>query len=159
MADRIRFRVYGYDTVLRRLQRMKQGARNRVLRPAVTKALKPLLASARSLARVRTGLLRRSLHWKTLTYRRSGVVVGLVGARTGFKATRQGKRTITPLGKKYKALGINPVRYAHLVEFGHGGPRPARPYPFLRPAWDANKALVARIVQAEVAAGLARLAQ
>lgn len=34
--------------------------------------------------------------------------------------------------------GIRPRKapHAHLVEFGHGGPRPAPPHPFIRPAWD-----------------------
>jgi len=29
--------------------------------------------------------------------------------------------------------------HAHLVEFGHGGPHPAPPHPFVRPAWDSIK--------------------
>lgn len=33
----------------------------------------------------------------------------------------------------------NPGVVAHLVEFGHGGPRPARPHPFLRPALDEKR--------------------
>lgn len=34
--------------------------------------------------------------------------------------------------------GIRPRRapHAHLVEYGHGGPHPAPPHPFFRPAWD-----------------------
>lgn len=28
--------------------------------------------------------------------------------------------------------------HAHLVEFGHGGPAPAPPHPFVRPAFDAK---------------------
>jgi len=34
--------------------------------------------------------------------------------------------------------GIRPRKapHAHLVEFGHGGPHPAPPHPFVRPAWD-----------------------
>lgn len=37
--------------------------------------------------------------------------------------------------------GIRPKKmpHAHLVEFGHGGPRPAPPHPFVRPAWDEIK--------------------
>ncbi|NLB90537.1 MAG: hypothetical protein GX786_04890 [Clostridiales bacterium] len=31
------------------------------------------------------------------------------------------------------------ARHAHLVEFGHGGPHPAPPHPFVRPAFDASK--------------------
>ena len=34
--------------------------------------------------------------------------------------------------------GIRPRKapHAHLVEFGHAGPHPAPPHPFVRPAWD-----------------------
>lgn len=30
------------------------------------------------------------------------------------------------------------AQHAHLVEYGHGGPRPAQPHPYLRPALDKN---------------------
>lgn len=29
--------------------------------------------------------------------------------------------------------------YAHFVEYGHGGPRPAPPHPFITPAYEATK--------------------
>lgn len=29
--------------------------------------------------------------------------------------------------------------HAHLVEYGHGGPHPAPPHPFMRPTWDSSK--------------------
>jgi len=37
--------------------------------------------------------------------------------------------------------GIRPRKapHAHLVEYGHGGPHPAPPHPFIRPAWDEIK--------------------
>lgn len=37
--------------------------------------------------------------------------------------------------------GVRPRKapHAHLVEFGHGGPHPAPPHPFVRPAWDELK--------------------
>lgn len=44
---------------------------------------------------------------------------------------------------------------AHLVEFGHGGPHPAPPHPFLRPAIDAIRSLIPRLV----ADGLLKLLQ
>lgn len=33
---------------------------------------------------------------------------------------------------------ISTAPHSHLVEYGHGGPRPAPPHPFLRPALDKN---------------------
>lgn len=37
--------------------------------------------------------------------------------------------------------GVRPRKapHAHLVEFGHGGPHPAPPHPFVRPAWDETR--------------------
>lgn len=42
--------------------------------------------------------------------------------------------------------GIRPRKapHAHLVEYGHGGPHPAPPHPFVRPAWDGCKEEVKR---------------
>ena len=39
-------------------------------------------------------------------------------------------------GGGWIVLGTAP--HSHLVEYGHGGPRPAPPHPFLRPALDKN---------------------
>lgn len=45
--------------------------------------------------------------------------------------------------------GIRPRKapHAHLVEFGHGGPHPAPPHPFVRPAWDGCREEVKRNIQ------------
>ena len=51
--------------------------------------------------------------------------------------------------------GIRPRKapHAHLVEFGHGGPHPAPPHPFIRPAWDE----LSGTVKSNLAAGLGRV--
>jgi HK97 gp10 family phage protein len=51
--------------------------------------------------------------------------------------------------------GIRPRKapHAHLVEFGHGGPHPAPPHPFVRPAWDEMK----DEVKANIKSGLKKL--
>ena len=36
--------------------------------------------------------------------------------------------------------------HAHLVEFGHGGPHPAKAHPFFRPAWDSKKSEAEKII-------------
>lgn len=36
--------------------------------------------------------------------------------------------------------------HAHLVEFGHGGPHPAPPHPYLRPAMESTKGQVLQII-------------
>jgi len=45
--------------------------------------------------------------------------------------------------------GIRPGKMpqAHLVEFGHGGPHPAPPHPFVRPAWDECREKVEQDIQ------------
>lgn len=46
-------------------------------------------------------------------------------------------------GTRFKArIGVqkgDKAYYATFVEYGHGGPRPAGPHPFLAPAFDAKK--------------------
>lgn len=48
--------------------------------------------------------------------------------------------------------GVRPRRapHAHLVEYGHGGPHPAPPHPFMRPAWDSIKDEVKRDINGDV---------
>lgn len=40
--------------------------------------------------------------------------------------------------------------HAHLVEMGHGGPHPAPPHPFLRPAFDAMRSAAEAVVGREI---------
>lgn len=40
--------------------------------------------------------------------------------------------------------------HAHLVEFGHGGPHPAPPHPYLRPALDAVKLAAKELMGQEI---------
>ena len=49
------------------------------------------------------------------------------------KSWRNGK-TIT-IGAHHGSRGF----YGHIVEYGHGGPAPAPPHPFARPAFDTRK--------------------
>jgi HK97 gp10 family phage protein len=45
-------------------------------------------------------------------------------------------------GKYYMRVGVvhgPDAPHAHLVEDGHGGPHPAPPHPFARPAFDSTK--------------------
>jgi len=95
------------------------------------------------------------------------------GAQTVAEAARA-KAPLGPTGrlkraciaKKMPRRGSNPavsiaaVNYKvaphmHLVEFGHGGPRPAPPHPFFRPAWDATK----RQVKTKIVEDLRELVQ
>ena len=51
------------------------------------------------------------------------------------------KKGIRAKKSKYEDGGwivLGTAPHSHLVEYGHGGPRPAPPHPFLRPALDKN---------------------
>lgn len=152
---------------LRRLNGLKQGKRNAILRTAATKSARLVLASAKANLRTRTklqkklgitrhGILLKSLGVKIASYEHT--VVALIGPRKGFKEqigvrTRDGKH-----GKKGDPIYEDPTKIAHLVEYGHGGPGKADEHPFMRPAWYSNEAKVKRIYEDEISKGLAKLA-
>lgn len=118
MAFAVRMRVAGMDRLLKRLDGLEKKVRNQILRKATFKASEPVYKDARrSAPKGETGLLKKSIGRRVRVYRKSGVVVVVVGPRTGFRKSRAG-RVVTALGKKYQAAGVNPTRYAHLVEFG-----------------------------------------
>lgn len=118
----------------------------KVVRGAVTFAIKPLLKSMKAKVPVVFGQLKRSLKIKQKNYKRQGIVFALVGPDAAVKDP---------------VTGARPVKYAHLVEFGtaphevnakrgkvltllvgpvtkieHPG---ARAKPFMRPALAENK--------------------
>lgn len=122
--------IIGEKELLKRLDRLgSQGARNRIVRPAVNEAASKINKKAKSLAIEETGLLRKSIGVKRATKR--GVVFAVVGPRHGFK--REVERT-TEGGERKTSLS-DPTKYAHLIEFGtaHITARP-----FLRPAHDGT---------------------
>ena len=87
-----------------------------ILQKAAQPVLEQMLANATSDPKVRTGKLRNSIKiGNVVKHRRGGytVSVGVYRADDGAK-------------------------YANPVEFGHGGPHPAPPHPFVRPAFDAR---------------------
>lgn len=79
----------------------------------------------------------------------TGSLKGFGKAQKELKAQRNFFKTAgaNPLARERLAVRMtkkqfgaaqyrNPTRYAHLVEKGHGGPRPAKAYPFIGPAQD-----------------------
>jgi hypothetical protein len=108
--------------------------------------------------------LIKSLGRKTKTYKRTASVISVMGPRKGFVFVGKDKQ-----GRTVKR---NATTYGHLVEFGHrivkGGAlkREGRTLttekegasvgfvpaePFMRPAWEANKAAAHATIRAEVA--------
>ncbi len=199
-SSTINGRVVGLEDLTRRLEGVKRGIRNKLLRKATKKGSQRVLAAAKARAdraafkyfsvrqgkviksgytlgqlaslstgpgakvretlrslkenfgapsRRRTGTLKKSLGIKMTTTRR-GTVLGVIGPRRGFK---------TQVGTtgKGKPIYEDPANIAHLVEFGHGGPHPAPPHPFMRPAWQNSASQVAAIYRDVLGAGIAEL--
>lgn len=83
-----------------------------------------IIKAARRLVPIDTGTLKKGITQKVKNYRRSKLSISTFGARNRKVLTKEG----------YK----NPVRYAHLVEFGTR--RGAKANPFLRKAFSQNAA-------------------
>lgn len=89
-----------------------------VISDALQRAAEPLrdqmIANIDSGGHVRTGKLRRAIRIGTVTRGKNGyqIKVGVVDAS---------------------------APHARLVEFGHGGPKPAPEHPYMRPAYEATK--------------------
>lgn len=128
----------------------KQSTRNRMLRPAVREAVGVIRKMAKDNVIEETGLLKQSIGTKIKTYK--DVVFGVVGPRTGFK---EGVFRVLEDGRKVAVIS-DPVRYAHLVEFGTSK---QKAYPFMRPAYDLGEAEALRKMQSRVTLELDKEAQ
>lgn len=137
MPFAIQGEITGLADALKRLDAVGKKVKKKAVRSAVNHASKLLLREAKSRVPTRTGQLKKSLGRKVKAY--PGAVVGIVGPRTGRRiqigVRQRGNSAGTP-------IMIDPVKYAHLVEYGHGGRSPAPPHPFLRPAFDSSKWLI-----------------
>ena len=114
-------------------RRIKRGG----MRTALNKATTPILRKAKALAPRESGLLRRSLKKKVITNTKTDAVTVMIGADKSVTGTYKGKTR-------------KPSRYLHLVELGRGGPHPAAPRPFLRPAYESTKNEAVEIYKKEL---------
>lgn len=82
-----------------------------------------------------TGQLQRALGVRHA----KGSGIAAVGIRRGFDLIIAGKggSALTRKG----ARAHRPTKIGHLIEFGHGGPKPAPAYPFMMPAVEAERQL------------------
>lgn len=166
----IKIDTLGLKALDRQLKALPDAVLMKVVRPAVSKAMTPVLTDARRRATEikDTGLLAKSLGRKTKTYRKSMIVVHLIGPRSGFKREVVRHSTL-PNGKVItKREMADPAHYAHLVELGTaphglggltGGQHPGtKAQPFMRPAFDANENTVLSIYRAQLRVGVVRQA-
>jgi HK97 gp10 family phage protein len=93
----------------RQLKKMPDVLFQKTVSKAVSKAMTPINRQARANANAvkDTGALKRSIGKRTRKYKKSGVVVGVVGVKRDHSETDD-------KGKKHV-----PTNYAHLVEYGH----------------------------------------
>lgn len=172
MPFAIKAKIEGIEQALKNLSELTRTVRNKILRKAINGSSRLILNAAKALVPKGNGMLKKSLGIRVQTYRASGTVVGIIGPRTGYKKTRQGKQQ-TAFGKKIKETGQNPAKYAHLVEFGRAEVRPSKkkvlsdgstiygtvarsvpPRPFLRPAFEQTRGavvdLMAKLIDEEL---------
>ncbi len=121
----MQFRIGGFKELERAFNQLPNAMSKGVLRGAIRAALKPIKQDAKNKVPVRTGGLRDSIVIGTKLTRSQQT-----GGRTG--AVRLFLGTEWPEGA-----------HGHLIEFGTSK---IKANPFLRPAWDANKRDVPKIV-------------
>ncbi len=188
----IKGRLDGLKELTAKLQSLaKPGKVNPILRKAVQRGDKIVWDAAKANVRALSfrdslGLLLKSLGEKTGVSRK-GVVFGVVGPRTGFKAVRglRGIKEQTALGLKFQTAGRDPSNYAHLIEGGvkphavgrgskldrftkkgvRKGTQSGRMHPgfkgrpFMKPAYTQNKARIEEEMAAIIGDGITKLAQ
>lgn len=78
------------------------------------------------------------------------------GSRGQFRGYRDTGRTQQITLEAGRAFIHRPALIAHLVEFGHGGPKPAPAYPFMRPAWESSREACMEAIRDTLEAALAK---
>lgn len=156
----------GFDELKTILSAMPGKVFKRCLVSASKKAMAPVVAQAKAAAAEETGALQKSIGVKMKIYKRTGTVVTIVGARSGFSTTSHGRHR-------------DPAFYSHLVEGGHRVIAPhslrtgfilgkrlrlsfgkrrgsgtilgrVQPRPFLRPALLENHAVIVTALQTQI---------
>jgi hypothetical protein len=157
------------ESLCRRLVDLDKKLAKKSLRAAVNDATKAVLWSAKRKVRKRSGLLYKAMG-RLIRVKNTTRIVGVVGPRAGFGRFISGGVLNFVGGKR-----VNPAKYAHLIEYGRlvvvpkkkkvladkaagvvfgRAVRAVPPSPFLRPAFDENKAAAVAAVESRVRAGL-----
>ena len=123
--------VQGMGEVVNAFKKLPDVAQQR-LGAATEKTAFASLQRARAKVSVRTGALKSKLNYSFSA--RTGVAkVGIEPGTVGIPG--QGGSALTSKGARVET----PSKIGHLVEFGHGGPHPAGPHPFMIPAAEAER--------------------
>jgi HK97 gp10 family phage protein len=142
------FKLEGGKDLERRLKKLGEKVYRKVTKQAVGAAATPVVKAAKANVETDSGLLKKSLGKKVVTFKKTQTVAAIVGARRSVEGNVRGKVR-------------KPSRYAHLVEKGHidehGNHIPAEP--FLRPALEQSGAKAMDLMQNKLAAGLEKEAK
>ena len=162
----------GEKAMIRALKDLDGSINRRVIKKAANKSMKPVVKAAKAKLRAidRTGQLRKSIGSKQKKFP-SGVVWTGVGPRSGFKIMAtvarkgiRGKIGRTGVGSLFfggeeEVVEVDPVKYAHLVEYGfkhYISGEHIEGRPFLRPALDNNRGKVQSILVHELKVNIAK---
>ncbi len=107
-----------------------------------------LAASLESLVQSLSDDVKRAITMKAaepIKQEMAAAAPGSIGAAVKARA-KNGKVTIGVHRSDWKGKEY----YPPYVEFGHGGPAPAPPHPFIRPAFDANMETAYRALREEL---------
>jgi hypothetical protein len=102
---KIQARIEGVERLQAIMKSLPAQVARRVLRPALNAEGSKVVTQSKLMVPKSTGLLKKSIGKKTKTYTQTGNIVVVVGPRTSFRQMVSGKPR-------------DPVKYAHLVEFG-----------------------------------------
>ncbi len=109
---RLKVKIGGLKPLLNQIGAIEdKKVRTSTLRKVVRAGVSEINKTARKLVQTQTKALKKSLAVKVKVYRKSGVVVGIVGPRTKFSVQAQGKT------KK-------PSKYAHFAHDGRASKGP-----------------------------------
>jgi HK97 gp10 family phage protein len=114
--------VTGIPEIDRKLKKLAPAVQRKVVRKAMRSGMKLVLVEAQVNVPVLSGLTKENLEIHQAKPKRGQMTMLVrVKKNEGFiKTSKKGERAFYPAD----------------VEFGHGGPRPAEPHPFMRPAYD-----------------------
>ncbi len=153
MAKKFDIAVLGDKQLAKQFDALEKKTQGKILRPAMRKGMKIVLAAAKAAVPVKTGKLKKSLKIKALTKKNLGSKVSGVGLAI-FTGTAE------ELGIKQRT-GKKGGYYPLSVEVGYrkknGLIVPGRP--FLRPAMKNNEPQVFQIMRTEMNAGIKKLAR
>jgi len=132
-----------FSQVNKNLELLVEKVARNASRSAIRKAIRPMLKRAKDTIDIDTGTAKRSLKIKIKTYKRSGVILALVGADNKHVEFHNGKIR-------------RPSKYIHLIELGKtAGSGKA----FLSSAHDTTKTKSLDIYKRNISKDIKRIAK